>query len=106
MPILPPVLDDRSFDQIRGELLDRIPVYNPDWTDYSRSDPAVTLLELFAFLGEGLQFRFNQIPEATQLAFLKLLDLPLRTAYPATALLRVQPKAGPLAPRGVIFYAG
>ncbi|MGG5820905.1 putative baseplate assembly protein [Falsiroseomonas sp. HW251] len=106
MPILPPVLDDRSFDQIRGELMDRIPVYNPDWTDYSRSDPAVTLLELFAFLGEGLQFRFNQIPEATQLAFLKLLDLPLRTACPATALLRVQPKAGPLAPRGVIFYAG
>jgi predicted phage baseplate assembly protein len=106
MPILPPVLDDRSFEQIRGELMDRIPVYNPDWTDRSRSDPAVTLLELFAFLGEGLQFRFNQIPEATQLAFLKLLDLPLRPAAPAAALVRVQPKPGPLAGKGVVFYGG
>lgn len=106
MPILPPVLDDRSFEQIRGELMDRIPVYNPEWTDRNRSDPAVTLLELFAFLGEGLQFRFNQIPEATQLAFLRLLDLPLRPARPATALVRATLKPGPLAPRGVLFHAG
>ena len=106
MPILSPVLDDRSFDQIRNELLDRIPVYNPDWTDRSRSDPAVTLLELFAFLGEGLQFRFNQIPEATQLAFLKLLNQPLRPAQPATALVRAVPRPGPASLRGVSFYGG
>jgi hypothetical protein len=34
--------------------LRRIPVHNPEWTDFNRSDPGITLVELFAFLGETL----------------------------------------------------
>jgi hypothetical protein len=67
--------------------LQRIPVYNPEWTDHNPTDPGVTLLELFAFLGENLLFRFNQIPEATRLAFLKLLQIPLRAAASAEGLV-------------------
>jgi len=100
MPLIAPVLDDRTFEQLRAELVNRIPVYNPEWTDYNRSDPAITLLELFAYLGEGLQFRFNQIPEATQLAFLKLLNIPLQPARPARALLRCSTKLA----AGVALY--
>lgn len=102
MPLIAPVLDDRTFEQLRTELVNRISVYNPEWTDYNRSDPAITLLELFAYMGEGLQFRFNQIPEATQLAFLKLLDIPLQAARPARALLRCNTKL----PGGVALYGG
>ncbi|APV49325.1 putative baseplate assembly protein [Betaproteobacteria bacterium GR16-43] len=102
MPLIAPVLDDRTFDQLRNELVNRIPVFNPEWTDFNRSDPAITLLELFAYLGEGLQFRFNQIPEATQVAFLQLLDLPLRPAVPARALVRCTTKL----PAGARAYAG
>jgi hypothetical protein len=29
----------------------------PDWTDHDVSDPGITLLELFPFLGEQLDFR-------------------------------------------------
>jgi hypothetical protein len=32
-------------------------VAQPDWTDHDVSDPGVTLLELFPFLGERLDFR-------------------------------------------------
>lgn len=102
MPLIAPVLDDRSFDDLRNELVNRIPVFNPEWTDYNRSDPAITLLELFAYQGEGLQFRFNQIPEATQIAFLRLLDLPLLPARPASGLLRFTTKVAP----GVALYGG
>ncbi|QNM98651.1 putative baseplate assembly protein [Chitinimonas koreensis] len=102
MPLIAPILDDRSFEQLRTELVGRIPVFNPEWTDYNRSDPAITLLELFAYLGEGLQFRFNQIPEATRLAYLKLLDVPLYPARPARALLRCETRH----PGGVMLYAG
>lgn len=102
MPLIAPVLDDRTFEQLYAELRNRIPVYNPEWTDYNESDPAITLLQLFAFLGEGLQFRFNQVPEATQLAFLKLLDLPLRPAGPATALVRFKTDLA----AGAAIYAG
>ncbi len=69
MALRTPILDDRSYAQLRDELVARIPVYVPEWTDHHPSDPGVTLLELFAFLGENLLFRFNQIPDATRLAF-------------------------------------
>src|SRR3954447_2292386 len=87
MPLPQPILDDRSYQQLRDELVRRIPVYAPEWTDYEPSDPGVTLIELFAFLGENLLFRFNQIPESTKLQFLRLLDVPLRPAAPASGFV-------------------
>src|SRR5215210_5975297 len=87
MPLPTPILDDRSWQQLRDELVRRIPVYTPEWTDHNPSDPGITLLELFAFLGENLLFRFNQIPESTRLEFLRLLQIPLRPAAAAGALV-------------------
>jgi hypothetical protein len=87
MPLPVPILDDRSYQQLRDELVRRIPVYTPEWTDHNASDPGITLIELFAFLGENLLFRFNQIPESTQLAFLRLLQIPLRSAQPSRTIL-------------------
>ena len=84
-----PVLDNRSFEQLRDELVRRIPVYAPEWTDHNTSDPGIALLELFAYLGESLLFRFNQIPESTQLAFLRLLGVAPRSAQSARTLLQL-----------------
>ena len=108
MPLPTPILDDRSWQELRDELVRRIPVYTPEWTDHNPSDPGITLLELFAFLGENLLFRFNQIPEATRLAFLRLLDVPLRPARPARGLLRVSTRdpAGTLVEKGAPAAAG
>jgi hypothetical protein len=108
MPIPSPILDDRSYQQLRDELVRRIPVYTPEWTDHNASDPGVTLLELFAFLGENLLFRFNQIPEATKLAFLRLLQVPLRPAAPARAMvaLTTEQPDGALVPLGSEVKAG
>ncbi|WP_224360828.1 putative baseplate assembly protein [Hyalangium versicolor] len=102
MPLPTPILDDRSYQQLRDELVRRIPVYSREWTDHNPSDPGITLLELFAFLGENLLFRFNQIPEATQLAFLRLLRIPLRTATSAQSMVAVTTTepAGSLVPVG------
>ncbi|SBT07496.1 conserved hypothetical protein [Candidatus Accumulibacter aalborgensis] len=102
MPLIAPILDDRSFEDLFAELRNRIPVYNPTWTDHLDSDPGITLLQLFAYLGEGLQFRFNQIPEATQIAFLKLLDLPMEPSRPAQVLVRFESKVA----NGVVLYGG
>ena len=87
MTLRTPILDDRSYAQLRDELAARIPVYAPEWTDHQPSDPGITLIELFAFLGENLLYRFNQIPDATRLAFLDLLQIPLRPATAATGLV-------------------
>jgi predicted phage baseplate assembly protein len=89
MPLQGPVLDNRSFEQLRDELVRRIPVYAPEWTNHNTSDPGVALLELFAYLGESLLFRFNQIPAATQLAFLRLLGAAPRSAQSAGTLVQL-----------------
>ena len=87
MPLPSPILDDRTYEQLIAELKSRIPVYNPEWTDHNESDPAITLLELFAFQAENQLFRFNQIPETTYLEYLRLLQLPLLPAQAAQVLL-------------------
>src|SRR5712671_2233618 len=98
MPIPNPILDDRSYQQQRDELVLRIPVYTPEWTDHNASDPGITLIELFAFLGENLLYRFNQIPEAARLEFLRLLQIPMRPALAATGLVTLTTDK----PKGVI----
>lgn len=110
MPLPSPILDDRSYQQLRDELVRRIPVYAPEWTDHNASDPGITLIELFAFLGENLLYRFNQIPDATKLAFLRLLQIPLRPAIAARALVTLTSTdpsgAAVLAPIGTQMMAG
>jgi hypothetical protein len=109
VPLPSPVLDDRSYQQLRDELIRRIPVYAPEWTDYNPSDPGVTLIELFAFLGENLLFRFNQIPDATKLAFLKYLQIPLRPANASRAMIALTTTSGAdpvLVPMGTEMRAG
>ncbi|HEV7745436.1 MAG TPA: putative baseplate assembly protein [Pyrinomonadaceae bacterium] len=92
MPIRNPILDDRSYQQLRDELVLRIPVYTPEWTDHNASDPGITLIELFSFLGENLLYRFNQIPEAARLEFLRLLQIPLRPAAASRSLVTLSTK--------------
>jgi hypothetical protein len=85
--LISPTLDNRTYAQLRDELVGRIPVYAPEWTNHNESDPGITLVELFAYLGESLLFRFNQIPETTRIEFLRLLGIQPRPAQPARALL-------------------
>ncbi|MFD9671151.1 hypothetical protein ACFWAO_04505, partial [Streptomyces sp. NPDC059981] len=51
-----PVLDylARDYDALRTRLLDRLGALVPGWTDRSPADPVVTLVELFAALGDRL----------------------------------------------------
>ncbi|GAA0496108.1 putative baseplate assembly protein [Streptomyces sp. NPDC046215] len=107
MPFPPPSLDDRSFAHLRGELLERIAAYTPEWTDRHPGDPGVTLLELVAFLGEKLLYRFNQIPDATRTWLLGLLHVPLLPAQPARGLVAFTPvqRRNDGTPDGVVLPA-
>ena len=89
MPIVPPSLDDRSYDDLVAELIARIPAHTPEWTNPVPGDPGRTLLELFAWLADTLLYRANLIPERQRLAFLRLLGVPLRPAMPARGLIGV-----------------
>lgn len=87
MPILPPSLDDRRFDDLVDDLVARIPAHTPEWTNPRLGDPGRTLIELFAWLGDTLLYRANLIPERQRLVFLKLLGIKLKPAQPAQGIV-------------------
>lgn len=89
MPIRPPALDDRSFNDLVDELVARIPAHTPEWTNPRLGDPGRTLIELFAWLTDTLLYRVNLIPERQRLSFLRLLGVQMRPAAPARGLVTV-----------------
>jgi hypothetical protein len=92
-----PVIDARGYQELLDEALARIPVHNPEWTNFNRSDPGVTLVELFAFLTEALVYRANQIPERNRQKFLSLLGVPVAPASSARGIVAFANERGPLA---------
>src|SRR4029077_12605279 len=86
MPILPPSLDDRRFDDLVEDLIARIPAHTPEWTNPRLGDPGRTLIDLFAWLGDALLYRATLVPERQRLAFLQLLGTGMRPAVPASGL--------------------
>ncbi|MBU1138879.1 MAG: baseplate J/gp47 family protein [Proteobacteria bacterium] len=76
MPLHLENLDDRTYEDLVEEALAMIPNYAPEWTNHNPSDPGITLIELFAYLTEMLNYRLNRVTDANVHAFLKLLNGP------------------------------
>lgn len=93
-----PKLDDHSYDSIVAEMRSRISRYTPEWqpvwSDLNDSDPGITMLQVFAWLGEMLAYRMNQVPALTYLKFLQLLGVELRAAQPAEVQITFPLKPG------------
>lgn len=89
------LFDARTYQDLVDEALARIPIHNPEWTNFNRSDPGITLIELFAFLTESLLYRANQIPERNRRAFLSLLGVPLQPAASARGIVTFSNDSGP-----------
>src|SRR5262249_26649153 len=87
MPIQSPQLDDLRYDAVVQQLLRRIPVYSPEWTDFNPSDPGITLIQLFAYLAEQVGYRLNRLPEKNHIELLKLLGIRLQPAHAARTRL-------------------
>ncbi|MFD0689860.1 baseplate J/gp47 family protein [Actinomadura fibrosa] len=92
--IVPPNLDDRTWQDLVDQMRALIPVYAPQWTDHNPSDLGITLIELFAWLAESMIYRLNQVPDKTYVAFLDLLGITRRPAVPAHAYLTFTAGAG------------
>lgn len=96
MPLPEPQFDSRNYREILNEALARIPVHNPEWTNFTDSDPGITLLQLFSFMTESLIYRANLIPERNRLKFLRLLGVPVRAAEAARGFVVFENPRGPL----------
>jgi hypothetical protein len=88
-PLTPPKLDDRTFDELRAELVRRIPAHTPEWTDHNAADPGIAIIEVFAWLAQNLLYRMNRVPDAATRRYLDLLGVALLPASPAEAQVRL-----------------
>jgi hypothetical protein len=91
-----PIIDSRDYADILQEALARIPVHNPEWTNFNDSDPGVTLLQLFAFMTESIVYRANQIPDRNRRKFLQLLGIEPKPATAAQGFVTLSNDRGPL----------
>lgn len=97
----PPNLDDRTWQDLVDEARALIPRYAPQWTDHNPSDLGITLIELFAYLVEGLTYRLNRVPQKNYIAFLNMLGIKREPATPALAYLTFTALPGAVVvPRG------
>jgi hypothetical protein len=71
-----PNLDDRRYADLVEEARSLLVAHAPALTDHNPSDPAITLMELFAYVTEALLFRVNSITDANRVKFLQLLNGP------------------------------
>jgi hypothetical protein len=82
-----PNLDDRKYDDIVEEAIRLIPQYCPEWTNFNRSDPGITLVQLFAWMTEMIIYRLNKVPDRNYLAFLNLMGIHRQPPQPARTVL-------------------
>jgi predicted phage baseplate assembly protein len=94
MPLPKPVLDSRTFDQLVLEARGQLPRLAPAYTDYNYSDPAITAIDLFAWLAEQDFFRFDRVSAELRRAFLRLAQVTVRPAQIATTVVLFRTTGG------------
>ncbi len=105
MPLIPPALDDRSYDDLVAEMLANIPAHTPEWTNPQPGDPGRTLIELFAWLADTILYRANLIPEKQRIAFLKLLGQGMQPAAAARGLVALSLDPSVTVPKDLVSGA-
>src|ERR1700739_2398673 len=92
-----PMIATQSYADIIREALVRIPVHNPEYTNYqNNTDPGVTILQLFAFMVDNLSYLCNQVPAQNRLKFLNLLGILMQPAQAASGMVTFANSRGPL----------
>lgn len=81
-------VDDQNYDMIVEHARKAIRKYAPYWTDENAHDPGITMIELFSWLKEMLQFYMDQTTEPIEYQFLKLLGVTRDYGQPATMVVQ------------------
>lgn len=70
----------RDYSSIREDLINLIPVYNPNWTSRDPADFGITLIELFSYMGDMLNFYIDRAANESFLATSSQRDSVIRIA--------------------------
>lgn len=70
-----PNLDEKNFDILVEEAINKIPSLAPKWTNYNLSDPGITIIELLAWLSDINYYRLNRVGSKYDNEFLKISNI-------------------------------
>lgn len=101
----PLILDNEEYEDIFEEARSVAASHYPQWTDYNRHDPGITMLELFSLRKEEQQYYLDQVGEAHYAGYLKLLGIFRRPLTTASCLVRMEPEGDLFLVGGTKFYA-
>ena len=102
-----PQLDQVTYEQIKQRAVSRIPALTAEWTDFNSHDPGITVLELYAWLTDMLDYYMDATGEAHVEKYLKLLGVEPKEGCPAGGYVVVEGlPEGTVLPAGTRFLAG
>ena len=68
-------LDDKTYQELIEEAIGRISIYSKEWTNYSASDPGITILENFTAFQALLRQQINTVTDTQKEKLLKLAGI-------------------------------
>jgi len=80
-------LSDKTFEERISEGIMQIPLYSSEWTNYSASDPGITILESLSLFETLQQDRINELTPAVKAALLKMMGFKPNKGRNARVLL-------------------
>jgi hypothetical protein len=80
--------NNRSFNTIVDEAVQRIATYCPEWKKPVPGDPGLALIELFAWMTEATMFRMDRIVPKATLALLETLGAVRRPPQAASTVVK------------------
>jgi len=87
-------LDDRNYQEIRDDAVEKIVKHCPEWTNHNPSDPGITIVELLSSMSEDIIERLNQVPDKNYLAFLDLIGIEQRLPRPSASYVTFKMSEG------------
>lgn len=81
-------LDDKTYQDLMAEALNKIPLYSREWTNFNRSDPGITILQNLTAFQVLQQSLINQVTDDIRRKLLELVGYRAHTNRAATVLLQ------------------
>jgi len=82
-----PEIIRKNGDTFARELLQKVPLYTPEWLPEDETDPGIGLVRAYANLLDITIRRLNMVPRRQFLSFLESLNFTLASPQPARAAL-------------------
>lgn len=85
-----PKLDDLTYEQMMQRAVSRIPSMTEEWTDFNHHDPGITVLQMYAWLTDMLDYYMSATGDVHVEKYLKLLGVEPKEGCPAGGYVVLQ----------------